>query len=79
MEGLNDVENDDGLDNGMQNDDWNEEADNGQMDNADEEEESINDEQGEDIINEDNFPLYPGALVTFLSDHDVIISFQYMA
>ena len=27
MEGLNDIENDEGLDDGKQNDDWNEEAD----------------------------------------------------
>ena len=80
IEGLKAEQNDEGQDDGKQNDDWNEEAGNGEMGKADEQGvESINDEQREDNINEDDFPLYPGASISFKSSHDIAVSLYYTA
>ena len=44
------------------------------------EESSINDEQGEDNINEDDFPLNPGASISFKAIMIyIVISFCYTA
>ena len=85
IKGLNAKQNDEGLDDGKQNDDWNEEAENGEMGKADEQgvesindeqgEDNINDEQGEDNISEDDFPLYPGASISFKVTMILLLAF----